>query len=107
MARLKDVEALYIATKRLYAERKKMERLSDRARDEPINSRASQSGKLDAALNWQAMYVSKIEAEVHAAAVDCGLADLRSAEHYEKHLNRPSAFHAYTSTPAHPRALAD
>jgi hypothetical protein len=101
---LPDVEALYAATKRLLKERRKMDRLSQAALAAPNGKRAQ---KLSPDLNWQAMHVDKIEAEVHARAVDCGFAEIRPREEYSRQTHRPSPFHTYISQPALPLAYQE
>lgn len=101
-ANLEDVEALFGAVKRLRAERQKMQKLSDRAfKAEGV--KASQKATVD--LNWQAFHVNGIEHEVHALAVDCGLADIRPAASYEPYSVKLTGFHEYQVTPRKPRAL--
>lgn len=103
-APLADVECLFEAVKELRAERRKMERLSEKARNAPLG-KSSQKATTD--LNWQAFHVNKIEHRVHAAAVDCGLADLRDAASYEPYSVKLTGFHEYEVVPPKPRALAD
>lgn len=103
-APLADIDALYEAVKRLRAERAKMERLSEKARSAPLG-KSSQKAVVD--LDWQAAHVLRVEAEVHARAVDCGYADLREPAHYAERISHNSPFHKYPWTPAQPRGVAN
>lgn len=99
---LEDIEALFDAVKRFRDERRKMERLSEKA----FNAEGPKAiSKANVDLNWQAVHVNRIEAEVHAKAVDCGVADLREPEHYGERISHNSSWHKYPWTPARPRAL--
>lgn len=102
VAPLEDVEALFAAVKHLRDERRKLAKLSDRA-FAASTGKASQKANVD--LNWQAFHVNKIEHAVHAAAVDCGIADLRSPEHYRPYSVKLTGFHEYEVVPLKPRDL--
>lgn len=104
MIPLEEVERLYEICRRLRDERKKAAKLSDRCLSAP-SGKAAQKANID--LNWAAMHVGKIEAELHAAAVDAGIADIRDASHYAERVARPSHWHAYPWTPAQPRAMTE
>ncbi|WP_144378478.1 hypothetical protein [Mesorhizobium amorphae] len=104
VAPLEDVEALFSAVKNLRDERRKMEKLSDKAFCAD-GHKAIQKSSVD--LNWQAFHVNKIEHEVHALAVDCGVADARSAGHYEPYSVKLTGFHEYQVCPRKPRGLAE
>lgn len=99
-APLDDIEALYAAVKVLRDERRKMQRLSDKARDAEGHKARSKS-TVD--LNWQAFHVTRLEHAAHAAAVNAGLADLRSREHYATYTVNLSGFHTYEMVPAKPK----
>ena len=99
---LDDVEALFAAVKELRDERRKMEKLSEKARNAPIG-KTGQKASTD--LNWQALHVNRIEHRVHAAAVDCGLADIRSEGHYRPYSVKLTGFHEYEVVPSKPRDL--
>ena len=105
-ASLADVDQLYEAVKELRTERRKMEKLSERARIAPLG-KPSQKATTD--LNWQAFHVNRLEHRVHAVAVDCGFADLRSKEYYRPYSVKLTGFHEYEVVPQKPRAfvLAD
>lgn len=102
VATLEDVERLFGFVKQLRDERRKMQKLSDRALHAE-GPKASQRANVD--LNWQAFHVNKIEHSVHAAAVDCGLADARDPEHYRPYSVKLTGFHEYEVVPAKPRSL--
>lgn len=103
VAPLEDVERLFSAVKSLRDERRKMQKLSDKALHAE-GPKASQKANVD--LNWQAFHINKIEHAVHAAAVDCGLADLRSPEHYRSYSVKLTGFHEYEVNPDKPRDLS-
>lgn len=103
-APLQDVEALFDAVKLLRAERRKMEKLSEKARNAPLG-KPGQKANTD--LNWQAFHVNKIEHRVHAMAVDCGLADRRPADHYRPYSVKLTGFHEYEVVPELPRCLQE
>lgn len=105
MTPLSDIEALYVAVKNLRSERIKAERLSLKAAQRGMSPKQSQKASVD--LSWQAMHVAKLEADVHAAAVDAGIADLREPDHYRERTVRPSGWHEYLVIPAKPRCLTD
>jgi len=102
VAQLDDVERLFNAVKNLRDERRKMQKLSDKALHAE-GPKASQKANVD--LNWQAFHVNKIEHAVHAAAVDCGFADLRSPDHYRSYSVKLTGFHEYEVNPDKPRDL--
>lgn len=103
-AALSDVEALFDAVKELRNERRKMERLSEKARSAPLG-KSSQKATTD--LNWQAFHVNQIEHRAHAHAVNCGIADLRSKDHYDAYSVKLTGFHEYEVAPPKPRALRE
>lgn len=105
MASLVEIDRLHDAVKRLRKEAIRMEKLSEKARTAPLCSKAGDKAAAD--LNWQAFEVRKLEAEVHARAVDCGFADLRSAGHYEPSVVDLTGWHSYKFTPEKPAALRD
>lgn len=105
MIDLSDAEAISAAAKRLLAERKSYERLSEKARRDDLTSKQAQKANAD--LNWQAMAVIKAEDALHAACVDGDIADLREASAYAERELRPSGWHRYAYTPPQPRALSN
>ena len=104
VAHLDDVENLFNAVKNLRDERRKMQKLSDKALAAE-GPKASQKANVD--LNWQAFHVNRLEHTVHAAAVDCGLADLREPEHYRPYSVKLTGFHEYEVVPQKPRDLPE
>ena len=102
-ATLADVERLYDAVKNLRDERRKMEKLSQKAFSAE-GPKATTKANVD--LNWQAFHVNKLSHTVHAIAVDCGIADLRSPTHYATYTVKLSGFHEYEVVPLKPRALS-
>jgi len=99
VARLEDVERLFDAVKS-----RKMARLSDKALAAE-GQKASQKANVD--LNWQAFHVNRLEHVAHAAAVDCGLADVRNASHYVPYSVKLTGFHEYEVVPQKPRDLME
>ena len=101
-ANLEDVERLFDAVKILRDERRKMEKLSERAfKAEGFKARS----KSTVDLNWQAFHVTRLEHVVHAAAVDCGVADARKPEEYRPYSVKLTGFHEYGVTPTLPRGV--
>jgi hypothetical protein len=84
------------------AERKRYARISERRLQDQTPKQAQ---KLDADLNWAAMDLLKIEANLHVACVNAGLADLREAGHYAEREFNPSAWHRYRWTPNQPERM--
>lgn len=99
-APLDDIEALYSAVKLLRDERRKMQKLSDKARDAEGHKSRS---KATVDLNWQAFHVNRLEHAAHAAAVDAGLADLRDQSAYATYSVKLTGWHEYEVVPAKPR----
>ncbi len=104
VAHLDDIERLYEAVKNLHNERRKMQKLSDKALHAE-GPKASQKANVD--LNWQAFHINKIEHAVHAVAVDCGYAEARSAEHYRPYSVKLTGFHEYEVVPQKPRGWGE
>jgi hypothetical protein len=102
MIPLEDVERLFAICRRLLHERRRADKISGRIL---ISSDPSATRKANVDLNWLAMDIARIEAELHAAAVDAGLADLREASHYAERIAKPTGWHTYPWTPAQPRSL--
>lgn len=97
-APLDAVEALYASVRELRDERRKMEKLSEKARTAPIGK--GQKANVD--LNWQAFHVNRLEHAAHAAAVNCGIADVRDDDHYKPYTVKLSGFHEYEVVPQKP-----
>ena len=104
VARLEDIERLFDAVKNLRDERRKMAKLSDKALH-ANGTKASQKANVD--LNWQAFHVNRLEHAAHAAAVDCGLADMREPNHYQPYSVKLTGFHEYEVVPPKPRDLTE
>jgi hypothetical protein len=104
VAHLDDIERLFDAVKNLRDERRKMQKLSDRALAAE-GPKASQKANVD--LNWQAFHVNRLEHAAHAAAVDCGLADLREPSHYRTYSVKLTGFHEYEVVPPKPRSMTE
>lgn len=103
-APLEDIEALFTAVKNLRDERRKMAKLSECAfAADSVKARS----KSTVDLNWQAFHVTRLEHAVHAAAVNAGLADIRSADHYRPYTVNLSGWHTYEMVPALPRGMHD
>ena len=100
MGKIDDLTRLQAYVKSLIAMRKRQEALSGKDYD-GMTPRAIQKNGTD--LSWLGMDIDKAEREAHAAAVDCGIADPRSAASYGPVDYRPSAFHHYQHTPTKPR----
>lgn len=104
MIDLADIERVVALSKSYLTERKKYERLSEKALIGGMSSKQAQKASTD--LNWQAMALEKIEAELHTACVDAGVADLRDERHYGERIFRPSGWHEYNFTPTKPRCFS-
>ncbi len=104
VAPLDDVERLYSAVKSLRDERRKMQKLSEKAL-QAVGPKASQKANVD--LNWHAFHINRIEHAVHAVSVDCGFADLRPADHYRPYSVKLTGFHEYEVVPDKPKGLLD
>lgn len=101
VASLEEVEALFAAVKILRDERRKMQALSEKAR----NAAPGKGQKANVDLNWQAFHVNRLQHAAHAAAVDCGIADARTADHYRPYTVKLTGFHEYEVVPPMPRSL--
>lgn len=98
---LSDIDVLFHAVKALRDERRKMERMSEKAAAAPHGKLS----KLMADLHWQAHHVSQLEHRVHVEAVNCGYADVREAEHYQPRTVRFDGWHDMYVEPVKPRQL--
>jgi hypothetical protein len=96
-----DTTRLIEATKQLRASIRKFNRWAEKQHETGLTPK--RADKIQTEMNWLAMEIDKEERAVHAAAVDCGVADLRDPAHYADVEYRPSGFHYYTYTPAQPR----
>ena len=103
MTRTEDLERLQRLLKSILAMRKRQAALSGKDYSDMTQRQAQKNGT---DLTWLGMDIDKAEREAHAAAVDCGLADARSADRYGPVDYRPSAFHHYRHQPTVPRCVA-
>jgi hypothetical protein len=99
-ASLEDIESLFDAVKTLRDERRKMQRLSDKARDADGHKARS---KATVDLNWQAFHVNRLEHAAHAAAVNACIADLREPAAYATYSVKLTGWHEYEVVPTKPR----
>lgn len=107
-SKLDEAERLLEIAKRLRDEHRKYAKIQERGASLHYeNSTPKQREKFTNDLNYQAHHIVKIEAELHAAAVDAGLADLREPEYYRKREWKPTGWHTYEWQPTQPRCLAD
>jgi hypothetical protein len=104
MIDLADIGRVADAAKRYLAERKRFERISEKSCDD-LTPKQMQKRNVD--LGWQAVAMIKIEAELHTACVDAGLADLRDPAHYGQRTLYPDSWHKYPYTPPQPRDLVE
>jgi hypothetical protein len=100
---LEQAERLLAVAKRLRDEHRKFARIKA-AYPHDGTPKAKQKNAVD--LNWQARHIVQIEAELHAVAVDAGVADLRGPEHYAERVHNVDCWPQYKFQPAHPAALA-
>ncbi|OAN71120.1 hypothetical protein A8B82_21240 [Sulfitobacter sp. EhC04] len=102
--RIEDLTRLQGYIRSLISMRKRVVKLSG-AEYLQMTQRAIQKNGAD--LTWLGMDIDKAEREAHAAAVDCGLADPRSADRYQPVDYHPSSFHHYRHVPSKPRCMGD
>ena len=102
MISINDIKRVVDLAKLYQSERAKYERWFERSMGQNTSRQAQ---KIASELNWSAMALLKIEIDLHVAAVDAGLADLRDASHYGEQTFRPSGWHEYRHTPQQPRLL--
>ena len=100
MTHIADLTRLNTHVKNLIAMRKKQDAMSGKDYSQMTERAASNHS---ASMSWLGMEIEKQLHEAHAAAVDCGLADPRSAESYGPVDFRPTAFHHYRHSPTKPR----
>ncbi|APZ53109.1 hypothetical protein [Salipiger abyssi] len=101
-----DLEDLNRLTKQLQSlkrMRKQQMKLSDKSLQDMTPKQAQ---KVSADQSWLGMEIDKAMREAHAAAVDLGIADARTADSYGTVDYRPSAFHHYRHQPTKPRCRA-
>ena len=103
MSDIEKLEDLKKLVMELVRSKKKFDKLSARRSDMSLDSHTQKAiGNANANLNWHAMEHDKLLREVHAAAVDCGLADPRSESYYSEIEYKPSGFHRYRFKPRVP-----
>lgn len=100
MSDLDDLIRLQSHVKRLIAFKKRRDAMSGKDYSTMSQRQVQKNG---AELSWIAMDIDKATHEAHAAAVDCGLADPRSAEAYGTVDYWPSSLHHYKHKPTLPR----
>lgn len=85
----------------LAKEKKRYDRMSEKRRlMSPENATPKRIQNAEADLNWAAADIIKMEADLHAVCVDCGLAAPK--DNYEPIELRPSSFHTYNYQPRIP-----
>ena len=98
---LEQLEELKKLMMRLVASKKKFVKLSEkRASMSYMDNTRKAIENADANLNWHAMDYDKLFREVHAAAVDCGIADPR--DDYSEIEYNPGPFQRYSYQPRVP-----
>lgn len=98
---LEQLEELKKLMMRLVTEKKRFIKLSNKRRDMSFdNNTEKQIQNAEANLNWCAMDYDKLFREVHAVAVDCGIADPRDS--YSEIDYHPSSWHTYKHQPRIP-----
>ena len=102
MSSIEDLERLQRHIKSIIAMRKRQAALGGTDYSDMTQRQVQKNG---ADLTWLGMDIEKAEGEAHAAAVDCGLADPRSADRYGPTDYRPSQFHHYRHQPTVPRCV--
>ncbi|MCM8734617.1 hypothetical protein M5E06_10465 [Azospirillum sp. A1-3] len=107
LSKLADAERILEIAKRLRDEHRKYAKIQERGASlSYANSTPKQREKFTNDLNYQAHHIVKIETELHAAAVDAGLAEIRDASEYKTRTWKPTGWHEYEWTPARPRSLS-
>lgn len=102
MIGLNDIERLQKATAALLKERRAMARMSDKI----VGSMTAKANdNLQAKMDDTGMEIIRLTAITHAAAVDCGVADIRDAARYAPRVLR-TRLHEHHFEPPRPRALA-
>jgi len=105
MIDLKDAEKLLAVVKRLTTACRQFARWSEKQHEPNLTQRRAE--KIQTELNWRAMEIDQISREAHAVAVDCGIADTRSAASYQEISYHPSGWHHYTFQTPKPRVDVD
>lgn len=100
MSGTQHIEALFDAVKNLRDSSRKFDKLCEKTSRDGLNQKQLQKANADA--NWQAMDLEKARIVAHVAAVDAGIADMRSGSYYERREFHPSGFHSYIYSPPKP-----
>lgn len=101
MIRLEEINEVLARAKSLANARRAYEAKRQKAGNAPPHK----SEKVAAELATDAHHIETLEASLHAACVDAGLADLRSDECYEERVWRLSGWHESKWIPAQPKQL--
>ena len=104
MINLLDIERVVFLATSYRKQRKDFARLSDKSTGDMT---PKQREKSNADLAWAAMAMVRLEATLHAACVDAGLADLRDAGAYAPRALRGTGHHQLSFEPDLPRAFSD
>lgn len=105
MIRFNEIEEVAKRAKALAAVTKKYEAKRDKFSQIELPS-PKQAEKQSVDLATDAHHIEVLEADLHAACVDAGLAEPKDAEEYEERTWRMSSWHEYKWTPAMPKRLA-
>jgi len=98
---LQNLEELKKLVSLLVSSKKKFSKLSERRSEmSHQNNTPKAIGNAEANLNWHAMEYDKLFREVHAVAVNCGIAAPR--DDYSEIEYNPSHFHRYQHKPRVP-----
>lgn len=102
MIRFEDVNEVAKLAKALADATKKYEARRDKLRDAELRH----ATKHAATLAKDAHHIEVLEAQLHAALVDAGLAEPKDASEYQERTWRLSSWHEHKWTPAIPKRLA-
>jgi hypothetical protein len=102
MIRFDEINEVANRAKSLAAATKKYEARRDKMRDASLHHATKHS----ATLAQESHHIEVLEADLHAALVDAGLAEPKDASDYEERTWRLSSWHEYKWTPAVPKRLA-
>ena len=100
MSKIEDLTRLQAQVKNIIAMLKRQDALSGKDYSEMTQKQVQKNG---ADLAWLGMDIDKALREAHAAAVDCDIADPRSADRYGPVDYRPSSFPHYRHQSSKPR----
>lgn len=100
---LEDAEELKKSAMDIVKELKKHKRMREKDRSN-MTQKAMQNHSAN--MTWQAMEIEKMEINLHAIAVNCGIADDRGDEYYSEPVDfYPSSFHHYQVKKRMPRVV--